>query len=245
MPTTLAEVEQRVLRWWHPLAALALLAGLYFVSKHLGLRGDLAELRAWIDAWDYWAPLVFVAIYVPLTMLGFPGSVLTAAAGAMFGALLGVGVSLVASSVAATASFLVARYVLRDWMMRHIGRSRRFAQINRLSRDHGPVMVVTTRLIHVLPFWVVNYGFGITQVRLKTYVMWSLVGKLPGTIVLVVGVDAIYQALMRGEVPWGLVILVLATSAGVALTVRHLNQRLRADVEAAAHESEEEAGEGR
>ncbi len=241
-PATLMEVEQRVVRWWHPLLILALLAGLYLLGDQLGLYGDLEHLRQWIDGWGYLAPAVFVAIYVVVTTLCFPGAVLTAAAGALFGALIGVATSLVASTISAIVSFLIARHLLRDFVMRHIGRSRRFRQVNRLTQHHGPVMVLTVRLINLLPFWVVNYGFGVTHVRFGTYVFWSILGKIPGTIVLVVGVDAVYQALLRGEVPWPLVILVLATTAGLALTVRHLNQRLRADVEAVA---DEQAGERR
>ena len=233
-PATLVEVEQRVVRWWHPLLILALLAGLYFISHHLSLYDDLEALRHWVDGWGYLAPAVFLAIYVVLTMLCFPGAPLTAAAGALFGAVLGVATSLAASTISATLSFLIGRYLMRDFVMRHIGESRRFQQINRLTLRHGPIMVLTVRLINLLPFWVVNYGFGVTRVRFTTYVLWSFLGKIPGTIVLVVGIAAVFEALLDGEVPWPLVILVLATAAALGLTVRHLNKRLRVDVQAVA-----------
>lgn len=218
--------------WWYPLLGLMLLAVLYMAIRELGLTADLRDTRAWIDSWGYLAPVAFVGVYVVTTTLGFPSALLTAAAGALFGSWEGVTLALFASILAATLSFLIARHLMRDWVRRRLGQHRRFRRIDRLSREHGAAMVLTVRMLNLLPFAAVNYGFGVTRVPISTYVLGSLVGRIPGTVAIVVGVDAIYQALISRQVPWVPLTTVTLTIIGLALAVRYLNQRLPANEDA-------------
>ncbi|GFR44730.1 hypothetical protein Agub_g6056, partial [Astrephomene gubernaculifera] len=63
-------------------------------------------------------PLVFVLLYVAATVLLFPASVLTLAAGALFGPLAGTALVSLASTLGATCAFLVSRYLARPWVER-------------------------------------------------------------------------------------------------------------------------------
>lgn len=61
-------------------------------------------------------------LYVALTVLLFPGAVITAAGGALFGALLGTGLTLIGATIGATASFLLGRRLGRAQVERIAGR---------------------------------------------------------------------------------------------------------------------------
>ncbi len=223
----LVELERRSLRWWQPLLVALALLGLYWLGEWLDWRGELLALEQRIESFGVLAPLAFVIAYVLLTVLGFPGSPLTAAAGALFGAGLGVVVSLVASTLAATICFLIARHLVPARLRRRLAEHRSFRHLDRLVARRGPLVVVATRLVNLLPFFVVNYGFGLTRVPLRTYVVWSVIGKVPGTVVLVVGVDAVVEALREGRVPWWqaavVATLALALTAGIGWSRRWLS----------------------
>jgi uncharacterized membrane protein YdjX (TVP38/TMEM64 family) len=66
-------------------------------------------------------------------------------------------------------------------------------------------IVALTCLVPLFPFNLLNYGFGLTQVRLGTYIFWSWLCMLPGTPLYVVGTDAVISGLCQGRVPWALI----------------------------------------
>ncbi len=128
--------------------------------------------------------LSFSAVYVVVTALSLPGAViLTLAAGAWFGLVLGTLVVSVASTIGATLAMLSARYLLRDWVQRRW--ADRLAVIQQgLDRD-GPFYLFSLRLLPIVPFFLLNLVMGLTQMRVRTYFWVSQVGMLAGTVVYV------------------------------------------------------------
>ncbi len=124
------------------------------------------------------------AVYVVVTALSLPGAViLTLAAGAWFGLVLGTLVVSVASTIGATLAMLSARYLLRDWVQRRW--PDRLAVIQQgLDRD-GPFYLFSLRLLPIVPFFLLNLVMGLTQMRVRTYFWISQVGMLAGTVVYV------------------------------------------------------------
>jgi uncharacterized membrane protein YdjX (TVP38/TMEM64 family) len=78
-------------------------------------------------------------------------------------------------------------------------------------------MVAITRLIPVFPFNLLNYGFGLTKIPFWTYVFWSWLCMLPGTVLYVVGVDAVIQLIVQRKVPW--ILFGVIAGVGVLLAV--------------------------
>lgn len=61
------------------------------------------------------APLIFIGVYIVACVAFIPGSVLTLGAGAVFGVVQGTVLVSIGSVLGATAAFLVARYLAREW----------------------------------------------------------------------------------------------------------------------------------
>ncbi len=204
------------------------IAALLVGAKVFGLGERLGDLRDWIGGLGPLGFLVFIAIYIIAVVAAIPGSALTVAAGALFGSLFGVVLVSIASTVGAGCAFLIARYVARDAVIKWLSRNEKFRRLDQLTEDHGAVIVALTRLVPIFPFNLLNYGFGLTRVRFWTYFLWSWMCMLPGTILYVVGADALTDGLARGEIPWALI----ATLVGVAIVlfflVRFARKRLQA-----------------
>ena len=83
-----------------------------------------------------------------------------------------------------------------------------------------------TRLVPLFPFNLLNYGFGVTAVPFRTYVFWSWLCMLPGTVVFVIGGDAFAQGLRKGGVPWGPVAAVLLATLLLVVLVRLARRKL-------------------
>ena len=129
--------------------------------------------------------LVFIGLYIALTVLAIPGSILTLAAGAVYGVVYGSIYVSIASTLGATAAFLVGRYVARDSVAARIEGNARFAAIDQAVGKEGWKIVGLTRLSPIFPFNALNYGYGVTNVSLRDYFFASWIGMMPGTVMYV------------------------------------------------------------
>jgi len=212
---------------WRPLVLIAAILAILVTARALGLGERLGALRDWIEGLGAWGPVVFVLLYAMAVVAALPGSALTVAAGALFGSMMGVVVVSIASTVGASLSFLIARYFARESVTRWLSDKEKFRRLDQLTGEHGAVIVALTRLAPIFPFNLLNYGFGLTRVRFWTYVFWSWLCMLPGTVLYVVGADAIAKGLAQGRVPWELVGVLVAAVVVLALLVRFARRRLR------------------
>ncbi len=176
-------------RWW--LAALLLLVIAAFFALGLqryftlaAVKGSQAALTAWRDAQPLTAALAFFAVYVAMAALSIPGAtVLTLAAGALFGLGWGTLIVSFASSIGATLAFLVARWLLRDWVQSKF--AERLKALNTGIAKDGAFDLFTLRLVPVLPFFVVNLAMGLTPIRPRTFYWVSQLGMFAATVVYV------------------------------------------------------------
>ena len=175
---------------WLVLALLALGAVLFFgfgLERYLSLatlqqsHGKLVELYAQ-SPWTLRA--AYFAAYVAVASLSLPGAaILTLAGGGVFGMGWGLLMVSFASSIGATMSFLMARFVLRDSVQQRF--ATRMTEINRGVERDGAFYLLSLRLIPVVPFFVINLAMGLTAMRTWTFYWVSQLGMLAGTAVYV------------------------------------------------------------
>lgn len=128
--------------------------------------------------------LIFFIIYILTTALSIPGAtVLTLAAGFIFGVVHGTIIVSFASTIGATLAFLVSRFLLRDFVYDKF--KDRFEKINKGVEKDGAFYLFSLRLIPVFPFFLINLAMGLTRIKTFTYFFVSQIGMLPATIVYV------------------------------------------------------------
>jgi uncharacterized membrane protein YdjX (TVP38/TMEM64 family) len=214
---------------WRPVALILAIIIVFIAARLLGLGERLGELREWVESLGAWGPVVFMLIYIGAVVAALPGSALTIACGAIFGSALGVVLVSISATIGASLSFLIARYFARDAVANRLLTKEKFRRLDRLTEERGAVVVALTRLVPLFPFNLLNYGFGLTRVRFWTYVFWSWLCMLPGTILYVVGADAVVDALTRRRAPWALIAVLVAVMAVLAFLVRFARRRLQVE----------------
>ena len=137
-------------------------------------------LRNTIAGYGLWAPVVFILIYIVGTVLFLPGTILTITGGLIFGPLLGTVYNLIGATVGASLAFVLGRYLARDWVAASAGSLVRL--VIRGIDKQGWRFIAMLRLTPVIPFNLLNYAFGVTEIRLSHYVIASAIFMLPGTI---------------------------------------------------------------
>ena len=156
--------------------------------------GDkLPQFAEWVDGLGFWGPVVYVLGYAILTVSFVPGSLLTLAAGAVFGLTKGTALAWTGATLGATLSFLIARYLARRAIESKVAANPKFAAIDNAVEDEGRKIVFLLRLSPLFPFSLLNYGLGLTKVKLVDYIIASL-GMIPGTLLYV------YSGKIAGDV---------------------------------------------
>src|SRR5437660_3152055 len=148
----------------------------------------LHEHHEWLVEQKNASPLlfgaVFFAVYVLITGASIPGAtVLTLAAGSVFGLLWGIVLVSFASALGATIAFIVARYVLRDFVRRRFEKQR--AAVDAGIKKAGIFYLLALRLVPIFPFFLINLVMGLTAIPVTTFYWVSQLGMLPGTILYV------------------------------------------------------------
>jgi uncharacterized membrane protein YdjX (TVP38/TMEM64 family) len=212
---------------WRPILLIAFIIAIFVLAFIFGAGEKLGALREWIQSLGPFGPAAFVALYVLGVVTGIPGSALTIAAGGLFGSLLGVILVSLASTIGASFSFLIARYFARDAVAGWLSKREKFKKLDVMTEEHGAMIVAVLRLIPIFPFNLLNYGFGLTRIPFWTYVFWSWLCMLPGTVLYVVGVDAVIQLIIQKEVPWILFGVVAGVGVLLALLVKLARNKIK------------------
>jgi uncharacterized membrane protein YdjX (TVP38/TMEM64 family) len=139
------------------------------------LAAALAMLR---EAW--WSPFALLALYVALAPLGLPMTPLIFASAAVFGTVVGGAYNVLGCFLGAAASFLLARWLGRDLVVRLAGE--RLRSVERLLARHGFWSLLRIRFVPV-PFALVNFGAALAGVPLSTFLLSSALGLLPAIAV--------------------------------------------------------------
>jgi uncharacterized membrane protein YdjX (TVP38/TMEM64 family) len=222
---------------------VALAAGIGLAIHFKGLTNLRPAVEDALLRLGAWAPLAFILIYIVACVALIPASILTLAAGAVFGVIKGAVYVNIAATLGATAAFLNGRYLARDSVARKIGGHARFEAIDRAVADEGWKIVFLTRLCPILPFFLLNYAFGLTRVRLKDYFWASWLGMIPGTTLFVyIGSLANPAEARRGPIGWtlkilGLVLLVVISVYLTRIARKGLSRRISDPPDAGGEES--------
>lgn len=150
---------------------------LWFDFKYLKVTPE--TLRGWVDDFGWYAPVIYMAMYVVRPFILFPASVLAMAGGLAFGTWYGMLYTLIGEVIGAVLSFLLALKVGAGLFG---GKENpRFLKLERAMEKRGFTMVLMLRIAPFVPFDLVSYAAGVARVPLRAYLIATIIGTLPGT----------------------------------------------------------------
>ena len=157
--------------------ALAVAVGLVFGVP------PIEQVQQTVASWGWAGGAVFVGLYAAITLTPAPKNVLSVAAGLIFGFAGALALVYLGALLGAAAAFALGRWLGRDAVERYTGT--RVARLDELVRRRGLAAVIGVRLIPIIPFTAINYGAGLTAVRLRDYALGTAIGIIPGTVAYV------------------------------------------------------------
>jgi uncharacterized membrane protein YdjX (TVP38/TMEM64 family) len=205
------------------------LAALLTIVRALPIDQAMAAIKGWTAGLGIWGPVVLALVYIVATVLLVPGTILTLAAGGMFGLVVGTITVSIGSTLGASLAFLIARYVARDKVAARASRNRRFGAIDRAIGEGGWKIVALLRLSPAIPFNLQNYLYGLTPIRFWPYVLTSWLAMLPGTFLYVylghIAGAAVGAGRSRSVAEWAMLAVGLLATVVVTVYVTRLARR--------------------
>ena len=162
----------------------------YFQLEYVKSQQD--KLMSLYSSYPVGILLSYFFIYIVVTALSIPGAlILTVLSGFLFGFIKGALLVSFASTIGATMSFLISRFLLRDFFTRKF--KNKLSHVSTHLEKEGAFYLFTLRLIPLIPFFIINIVMGLSAMKVRTFFFISQIGMLPMTFVYVNAGDQLAQ----------------------------------------------------
>jgi phospholipase D1/2 len=128
------------------------------------------------------APVFVIAGFAVGGLIAFPLVVMIAATAAAFGPLLGFTYALLGSVANALLTYVVGAWLGARLLRGFYGP--RLHRVREAMARRGVAAIAAVRLVPIAPFTIVNMAAGACRIRLVDYVLGTVLGLLPGLLVM-------------------------------------------------------------
>jgi uncharacterized membrane protein YdjX (TVP38/TMEM64 family) len=164
------------------LAVAVVVCVIYSFIHSVDARAILLQAMTWIRSHHTLGPIVYILLYVLFGLFCLPTSVLTFAAGVLYGTFHGALLAYIGALGGASCAFFVGRHLVRNWVLNKIEKYPKFKLIDEAIAKEGFKIVLLARLSPLFPYCIMNYCFSLSKVSFKDFLLGSL-GMLFWTVV--------------------------------------------------------------
>ena len=152
------------------------------------------DLVNWAHIHPIHALLWLFGLYIVLTLLLLPvwslqvfcGYVMTRIWGVHWGLAGAIALCQLAATLAAIITFYFSEWLAAEWLQKKVeAKMHKLRQLDQTLGHNGFLVVMAVRLIHVMPFALSNYAFGMTTITAIDVIVGTLLGGIPGTALYV------------------------------------------------------------
>ena len=159
------------------------LAGVFHYFGLSDLITNLHHLQDIIRQSGLFGYALYILLFIVAALCLIPGSILVIVGGILFGPLVGTLISLLAATVASALSFLLARWLGRELLLKHVGHTATFQAIEKGIAHSGIDFLILTRLVPLFPYNIQNYAYGLTAIPFWSFTLISAITTLPGIFI--------------------------------------------------------------
>jgi uncharacterized membrane protein YdjX (TVP38/TMEM64 family) len=169
-----------------PAVGLVLLIGLALLWRFTPLadllRPDQMARRLEAIQRHHGAPFIFLVAYVLGGVVMFPVTVMSATTAIIFPPLIAASISFSGIVVSAAITHWIGARFLREWTRSALGAT--IKRVDEALADRGIITIAAIRMVPLAPFTLVNLAAGALGVGLRDYMLGTVLGIAPGTILV-------------------------------------------------------------
>jgi uncharacterized membrane protein YdjX (TVP38/TMEM64 family) len=166
--------------FWQAGAVVCGIAVAVTLSYFFPLVSFSAALQERVISWGVWAVVCYPLLFAACNILLLPGGILAVGAGFFFGLWWGFLIVLVGNVIATAAAFALSRSVARHWLTEKLSRNPTLRTIGPAVERESWKIIFLSQLHPLFPTSLLNYFYGLTRIRFRTYMLWASIGRVPG-----------------------------------------------------------------
>jgi phospholipase D1/2 len=186
--------------WPAILALVVAVAGLALAWRYTPLARfatpETVTTMADAFARHWWAPILLVLVYTPMSFVMFPRPLVTSAAVIAFGAWGGLSIAMSGLVLSTCVHYVIGRLLSRRTIQRLSGG--KLDHLIPLLRRHGLLTMTMLRLVPAAPFPVLGIAAGALRIRLWHLALGTFLGMLPGALAATVFANELKEGLTNG-----------------------------------------------
>ena len=170
---------RRVIFWQAIGVAFAIGLAIAF-SRFFPVSSFIESLQARVMSWGAWAGICYPWLFAACNILLLPGGILAVGGGFFFGLWWGFVIVLAGNIVATAVSFALSRFVATRWFRRKLSRNATLKVLGPAVQRESWKIILLSQLHPLFPASLLNYFYGVTRIRFRTYMFWATIGRVPG-----------------------------------------------------------------
>lgn len=166
------------------ISLLAWSTGVHHYFSFEMLRTHHEDLEAYIRLYPYTSFVIYMGTYITLVGLSIPGATfMTLVGGFLFGQWVGTGLVVVSATIGATLLFISTKLASEDFLSRKA--SPWIDKMKAGLQENALYYLLTLRLIPIFPFVAINLVAAVLQMPLRTFIIGTFMGIIPGSFIYV------------------------------------------------------------
>jgi len=166
------------------LLVVGIITFLVFLISSQSVQETSVSLLTSLESYPVWISSAVMILLFALALLFFcPVTPFNLACGFLYGVYWGGTVAIAGCILGSSLAFLLGRTIAREWVKSFVAKKPKFLAVDWALQKNGIYIVFLTRLSPLFPFPLLNYTFGITKIKAWQYLVGTVGGVIPGTIV--------------------------------------------------------------
>lgn len=153
---------------------------LLFLSRFVPIVDLIAAVQQRVMRWGAWSVVCYPLLFALCNVLLLPGGVLSVGGGFFFGLWWGFFIVFLGNGIAAAISFAFSRWFGRRWLTRRLSENPMLKTLEPAVEREGWKIIFLSQLHPLFPTSLLNYLYGLTKIRFRTYMLWTSIGRAPG-----------------------------------------------------------------
>src|SRR6266705_267824 len=170
---------------WQLGALLIAIVLIAVLSQFFPIVDFIEALQGRVMSWGAWGAVCYPLLFAACNILLLPGGVLAVGGGFFFGLWWGLLIVFAGNFIGAAISFASSRWVARQWFQRKLSQNPTLRALGPDVERERWKIILLSQLHPLFPTSLLNYLYGLTRIRFRTYMLWTSIGRAPGLFLYV------------------------------------------------------------
>jgi uncharacterized membrane protein YdjX (TVP38/TMEM64 family) len=171
------------------------------LSRFFPIADLMQAMQRRVMSLGAWAAVCYPLLFAVCNILLLPGGLLAIGGGFFFGLWWGFLIVFAGNLVATAGSFALSRWIARRWFRQKLSTNETLRALGPAVEQESWKIILLSQLHPLFPTSLLNYIYGLTRIRFRSYMLWASIGRIPG-LFLYVYIGTLGQLairIMRGD----------------------------------------------